>query len=71
MQHIFGTVFAISQVGYQDCTQLMLMTQESQDDLNTRLDFKANFDRFRPNIIASNVKPYDEVCAKNLDDISR
>lgn len=48
------------QVGYQDCTQIMLMAQESLDDMNSQMDIKMDFDRFRPNVVASDTIPYDE-----------
>jgi uncharacterized protein len=48
------------QVGFADGFPLLLIAQESLDDLNTRLAAPIKMNRFRPNIVVSGCAPYAE-----------
>ena len=49
------------QVAYQDCTPYMLMSDESLDDVSKRMGRDLEWHRFKPNIVVSGTKLYDEV----------
>ncbi len=52
-----------SQSVYQDISNFHLITEESLDDLNTRLDKPVTIRPFRPNLVIKGTKkPYIEVC---------
>jgi uncharacterized protein YcbX len=48
------------QVSLADAFPLLLIGQESLDELNTRLDKRITIDRFRPNVVVSGATPYAE-----------
>lgn len=48
------------QTGFADGFPLLLITQESLDDLNTRLADPLPMNRFRPNLVVSGAQPYAE-----------
>jgi uncharacterized protein YcbX len=48
------------QVGFADGFPLLLIAQESLDDLNTRLPAPIGMNRFRPNLVVSGCAPYAE-----------
>lgn len=45
---------------FSDGFPLLLISQGSLDDLNSRLDEKIPMQRFRPNIVVTGCKPYEE-----------
>lgn len=45
---------------FSDGFPLLLISQASLDDLNSRLDHPISMDRFRPNIVVQGCKPYAE-----------
>ena len=47
-------------VGFADAYPILVLSEESVEDLNSRLDAPITFQRFRPNIIVKGAKPYDE-----------
>ena len=48
------------ETGFADGFPLLVISQASLDDLNQRLDFPVEMNRFRPNIVIDNCQPYDE-----------
>ncbi|HEY1013483.1 MAG TPA: MOSC N-terminal beta barrel domain-containing protein [Herpetosiphonaceae bacterium] len=48
------------QVGFADGFPLLLIGQESLDDLNRRLDHPLPMNRFRPNLVVAGAAPYAE-----------
>ena len=49
-----------AQVAFQDADSFLIISQESLDDLNSRLTDELPMDRFRPNIVISGCLPYEE-----------
>lgn len=49
-----------TEVAYPDFAPVMLLSEASVKDLNTKLDKKVTMERFRPNIIVSDCKPFEE-----------
>lgn len=48
------------QTGFADGFPFLLISQESLDDLNSRLDIALPMNRFRPNIVIDGCIPYEE-----------
>lgn len=48
------------QVGFADGFPLLIISQASLDDLNTRLPEPVSMDRFRPNLVIAGATPYAE-----------
>lgn len=48
------------QVGFADAFPLLLISQASLDDLNSRLDTPVPMDRFRPNLVVEGCHPFAE-----------
>lgn len=49
------------QVAYSDVGPVMLLSEASVDDLNSRLEKDVTVERFRPNIIIGDCQPFEEV----------
>uniref|UniRef100_A0A8C6Y7X7 MOSC domain-containing protein n=1 Tax=Naja naja TaxID=35670 RepID=A0A8C6Y7X7_NAJNA len=49
------------EVAYAEGSPLLLISEASLDDLNTRLEKKASITNFRPNIVIKGCSPYEEV----------
>lgn len=49
-----------SQVHFGDSQPLLIISKESLDDLNSRLEVPIGMDRFRPNIVVSAIEAYSE-----------
>lgn len=49
------------QVAYSDVGPVMLLSEASVDDLNSRLEKDVTAERFRPNIIIGDCQPFEEV----------
>jgi len=49
-----------TQVHFGDSQPLLIISKESLDDLNSRLDVPISMDRFRPNLVISGLEPYGE-----------
>lgn len=49
-----------NQVHFGDSQPILVISRESLNDLNARLDVSVGMDRFRPNIVVSGGKAYDE-----------
>lgn len=50
----------VSRVSFADATPLLLISEASLDDLNTRLVEPLPMNRFRPNLVVKGCKPYAE-----------
>lgn len=49
------------QVAYPDVGPVMLLSEASVDDLNSRLEKDVTAERFRPNIVIGGCQPFEEV----------
>lgn len=54
------------QTGFADGYPLLIISQESLDDLNTRLATPLPMNRFRPNLVVSGTEPYAEDTWKQI-----
>ncbi|XP_004613115.2 mitochondrial amidoxime reducing component 2 [Sorex araneus] len=48
------------QVAYPDCSPVMILSEASLADLNSRLEKKATMDHFRPNIVVTGCDAFEE-----------
>ncbi len=48
------------ETGFADGYPLLVISQASLEDLNQRLEFPVEMNRFRPNIVIEDCRPYDE-----------
>ncbi|XP_057583588.1 mitochondrial amidoxime reducing component 2 [Hippopotamus amphibius kiboko] len=48
------------QVAYPDCSPVMILSEASLADLNTRLEKKVKMDNFRPNIVVAGCSAFEE-----------
>ncbi|XP_068922097.1 mitochondrial amidoxime reducing component 2 [Petaurus breviceps papuanus] len=48
------------QVAYPDCSPIMMLSEASLSDLNTRLEKKVKMEQFRPNIVVSGCSAFEE-----------
>ncbi|KAK2503421.1 hypothetical protein MC885_001515, partial [Smutsia gigantea] len=48
------------QVAYPDCSPIMVLSEASLADLNTRLEKKVKMDHFRPNIVVTGCDAFEE-----------
>ncbi|XP_027751991.1 mitochondrial amidoxime reducing component 2-like [Empidonax traillii] len=48
------------EVAYPDCSPVLLLSEASMNDLNTRLEKKAKIQNFRPNILVTDCSAFDE-----------
>ena len=55
-----GAMF-LAQVAYPDCSPIMLLSEASLVDLNTRLEKKLKMDQFRPSIVVTGCDAFEEV----------
>lgn len=55
-----GALF-LTQVAYPDCSPIMILSEASLADLNTRLVKKVKMDQFRPNIVVTGCDAFEEV----------
>jgi uncharacterized protein YcbX len=53
-------VTSLDNVGFADGFPLLLVSQESLDDLNARMETPIPMNRFRPNIVVSGCEPFAE-----------
>lgn len=51
----------IQEVAYPDFGPVMLLSEASVKDLSSKLEKGVTVERFRPNIVISDCKPFDEV----------
>ena len=51
----------LAQVAYPDCSPIMILSEASLADLNTRLEKKVKMDQFRPNIVVTGCDAFEEV----------
>ena len=51
----------MAQVAYPDCSPIMLLSEASLVDLNTRLEKKLKMDQFRPSIVVTGCDAFEEV----------
>lgn len=56
---IHGSIYS-SKMHFGDACPILVASQESLDDLNSRLESPITIDRFRPNMVISGAQPYDE-----------
>ena len=54
------------QVSFADGFPFLIISQASLDDLNSRLDSPVEMNRFRPNIVVSGSKPFEEDTWKEI-----
>lgn len=52
---------SLAQVAYPDCSPIMILSEASLADLNTRLEKKVKMDNFRPNIVVAGSNAFEEV----------
>ncbi|VFV21876.1 mosc domain-containing protein [Lynx pardinus] len=57
---IFSTLVPNYQVAYPDCSPIMLLSEASLVDLNTRLEKKLKMDQFRPSIVVTGCDAFEE-----------
>uniref|UniRef100_A0A8C0SR72 Mitochondrial amidoxime reducing component 2 n=2 Tax=Canis lupus familiaris TaxID=9615 RepID=A0A8C0SR72_CANLF len=62
-KEIFSPVVPNYQVAYPDCSPIMILSEASLADLNTRLEKKVKMDQFRPNIVVTGCDAFEEVSA--------
>lgn len=48
------------QVAYPDCSPIMILSEASLADLNTRLEKKVKMDQFRPNVVVTGCDAFEE-----------
>ncbi|XP_054484918.1 mitochondrial amidoxime reducing component 2 [Agelaius phoeniceus] len=48
------------EVAYPDCSPVLIISEASMDDLNTRLEKKAKIQNFRPNIFVTDCSAFEE-----------
>ena len=60
-----GAVFLV-QVAYPDCSPILILSEASLTDLNTRLEKKVKMDQFRPNIVVTGCDAFEEVSGSLL-----
>ncbi|KAM8810154.1 mitochondrial amidoxime reducing component 2 [Eudromia elegans] len=48
------------EVAYPDCSPILMLTEASLDDLNSRMEKKVKMENFRPNILVSDCSAYEE-----------
>lgn len=53
--------FMIPQVAYPDAAPIMLMSEASVRDLNSRLDHEVTVSQFRPSIVVNDCEAFTEV----------
>nr|XP_009667379.1 PREDICTED: mitochondrial amidoxime reducing component 2-like [Struthio camelus australis] len=51
---------ATDEVAYPDCSPLLILTEASVEDLNTRMEKKIKMENFRPNILVTGCGAYAE-----------
>lgn len=56
----------LAQVAYPDCSPIMILSEASLADLNTRLEKKVKMDQFRPNIVVTGCSAFEEVSGSVL-----
>lgn len=54
------------QVAYPDCSPILILTEASLADLNTRLEKKVKMEYFRPNIVVTGCDAFEEDCWDEL-----
>lgn len=57
---IFPSFVQNYQVAYPDCSPVMVLSEASLADLNTRLEKKVKMDQFRPNIVVTGCSAFEE-----------
>ncbi|XP_030302736.1 mitochondrial amidoxime reducing component 2 [Calypte anna] len=48
------------EVAYPDCSPILMISEASLEDLNTRLEKKVKMENFRPNILVTDCSPFEE-----------
>lgn len=56
----------LAQVAYPDCGPVMILSEASLVDLNTRLEKKVKMENFRPNIVVTGCEAFEEVSGSVL-----
>ncbi|XP_045040388.3 mitochondrial amidoxime reducing component 2 isoform X1 [Desmodus rotundus] len=59
-EDLFPTVVQNYQVAYPDCSPILILSEASLTDLNTRLEKKVKMDQFRPNIVVTGCDAFEE-----------
>lgn len=57
---------SLAQVAYPDCSPIMILSEASLADLNTRLEKTVKMDQFRPNIVVTGCSAFEEVSGSVL-----
>lgn len=60
VKKIAPSVVQNSQVAYPDCCPIMILSEASLADLNTRLEKKVKMDHFRPSIVVTGCSAFEE-----------
>ncbi len=55
-----------NQIAFSDGFPLLLISESSLNDLNSRLPEKISMKRFRPNLVVNNIEPFQEDCWKAI-----
>lgn len=59
-KNIFPTIEQNYQVAYPDCSPIMILSEASLADLNTRLEKTVKMDQFRPSIVVTGCSAFEE-----------
>ncbi|XP_070257536.1 mitochondrial amidoxime reducing component 2 [Myotis yumanensis] len=59
-RNIFPSFVPDYQVAYPDCSPVMIISEASLADLNTRLEKKVKMEQFRPNIVVTGCDAFEE-----------
>ena len=57
---------SLAQVAYPDCSPVMILSEASLADLNTRMEKKVKINNFRPNIVVTGCSAFEEVSGSLL-----
>uniref|UniRef100_A0A8C8SFV1 Mitochondrial amidoxime reducing component 2 n=1 Tax=Pelusios castaneus TaxID=367368 RepID=A0A8C8SFV1_9SAUR len=57
---LFTTFRTKDEIAYPDCSPVMILSEASLEDLNTRMEKKVKIQHFRPNILVTDCNPFEE-----------
>ncbi|XP_044530896.1 mitochondrial amidoxime reducing component 2-like [Gracilinanus agilis] len=65
-KEIFQPFIQNYQVAYPDCSPIMMISEASLSDLNTRLEKKIKMEQFRPNIVVTGCSAFEELVTGHI-----